>query len=570
MSEPLLRPLTPEDAPAIAALAESLPEWFNRDVPGLACADAARCPGVAAVREEGALLGLVIWEHLETDTDIKWIMVAPELHGQGIGRKLMEHVIVQAKAAGRARLIVSTVAPTVDYEPYARSRAFYEAQGFVLEKVEVQPDGWPDGTDKATYALELRDGGSAMNRTSVRPATEQDSEAIVALWRELMAVHQELAPLVWRLSDDAEARYREHLGKMLQDPDRRVFVAEQESEVVGYLVVQKGTRPPVLAHSTRGIFGEIFVSPSARCRGVGRELVEAGLRWFREEGLAMAEVSYASDNPMSVPFWEGLGFRRYQVAGVRSLAVERPCRSQQYDGDCYFASVAESYDRLQPVIAGPSYEAGLGFVLDFLPREAGNAFTCVELGCGTATLTDRVLSRFPRATAVAVDSEPGMLEVARGKLEKHGPRAQVWEADVMGCEWPRCDIALSSFMFHHVPPERLEEVLKRIAQALTPGGCFLLLDQMAAGPDWGEQVGAQSRRLYRARVAAAIAAGVTTQEEMDARWEFKRRMKAEGKEVEYRHDAGVLLAAMQAVGFAEVGMVWRMFAATALVGFTGS
>ena len=66
--------------------------------------------------------------------------------------------------------------------------------------------------------------------------------------------------------------------------------------------------------------------------------------------------------------------------------------------DSYFASVAESYDRLQPIVAGPSYEAGLSFVLEFLPHSADDAFTCVELGCGTATLTDRVLARFPRSS----------------------------------------------------------------------------------------------------------------------------------------------------------------------------
>src|SRR5512135_2349184 len=30
-------------------------------------------------------------------------------------------------------------------------------------------------------------------------------------------------------------------------------------------------------------------------------------------------------------------------------------------GHGYFARVAESYDRLQPILAGPSYEAGLAF-----------------------------------------------------------------------------------------------------------------------------------------------------------------------------------------------------------------
>ena len=153
MTDIALRPLTPDDAPKIAALAESLPQWFTPDVPAAACEDAARCPGVAAIDAEGALLGLVVWEQLGADANVKWIMVAPALHRHGIGRKLIEHVMIAVKAAGMTRLIVSTVAPTMDYEPYARSRAFYEGLGFALETLE--PSGWPDGTDKATYARKL-------------------------------------------------------------------------------------------------------------------------------------------------------------------------------------------------------------------------------------------------------------------------------------------------------------------------------------------------------------------------------------------------------------------------------
>ena len=236
-------------------------------------------------------------------------------------------------------------------------------------------------------------------------------------------------------------------------------------------------------------------------------------------------------------------------------------------GPGYFASVAESYDRLQPILAGPSYEAGICFVLDFLPCDPGESFACVELGCGTGTLLDRVLARFPCASGVAIDAEPAMLAVAQRKLSRWGERVRAQEGDVTTCGLPPCDIVLSSFTFHHVPPPALGEMLHRVAAALRPRGCFILLDQMTAGPAWGDQIGAQSRRLQRAGVSAAIAAGATTQAEIDARWELKRTMKAEGKDVEYRHGAEGLLAAMQRAGFSEVGLVWRMFATTVLVGF---
>jgi trans-aconitate methyltransferase len=243
-------------------------------------------------------------------------------------------------------------------------------------------------------------------------------------------------------------------------------------------------------------------------------------------------------------------------------------RSSEANG--YFASVAQSYDRLQPVLVGPEYEAGLAFVLGFVPREQEDEFVCVELGCGTGTLTERLLAAYPRARAVAIDSEPAMLEIAKAKLAPHANRAEVRQADVLSCGLPHCDLVLSSYVFHHVAPEEVEALLGRIAGALAPGGCFALLDQMQVGPQWGERVGAVSRRQYRQRVEAAVAAGATTQAEIDARWEFKRRMKQEGKDVEYRHRAEDLLAAMGGAGFGEVGLVWRRFASTVLVGFTGA
>ena len=237
------------------------------------------------------------------------------------------------------------------------------------------------------------------------------------------------------------------------------------------------------------------------------------------------------------------------------------------ENKAYFASVAETYDRLQPIVAGPSYDVGLGIMVDLVPYDRDDVFRFVELGCGTATLTCRVLDRFPGSKGIAIDGEPAMLEVARSKLEGYQDRVEVHQADILTCDLSACDVVLSSYVFHHVAPERLKKIFSHIVHALRPDGCFLLLDGMTAGPVWGKRVAEQRRRLYHQHIAAAIAAGRTTEEEVDARWAFKRRMKEEGKDIEYRHSAEQLLNFMSEVGFQEVGLVWRMFATTILVGF---
>ena len=80
----------------------------------------------------------------------------------------------------------------------------------------------------------------------------------------------------------------------------------------------------------------------------------------------------------------------------------------------------------------------------------------------------------------------------------------------------------------------------------------------------------QRRRIYDRHVAAAIAEGNATQQEITARWAFKRAMKEAGKDAEYRHSAAELLQAMSDVGFEEVGFVWHEFATAIAVAFAPS
>jgi SAM-dependent methyltransferase len=242
--------------------------------------------------------------------------------------------------------------------------------------------------------------------------------------------------------------------------------------------------------------------------------------------------------------------------------------SQLSEESRYFSAVADSYDRLQPILAGPSYSKGLDMIVQLIPFAEDDAFEFAELGCGTAEPTIRVLQHFPHARGTCIDTEPDMLALAEKKLESHEGRTRVQQADMAHFDIPICDVIFSAKAIHHVSPTDLPTVFARIVQALKPGGCFILYDGMSVGPLWGAKIGGLSRRWRDCHVRDAIAVGEATQEELDARWEFKRKMKAAGKDVEFRHTAEGILTVMAEAGFAETGIVWRMFADTILIGFT--
>ena len=233
----------------------------------------------------------------------------------------------------------------------------------------------------------------------------------------------------------------------------------------------------------------------------------------------------------------------------------------------YFAAVAESYDRLQPILS-PPYSKGLEMMVDLVPFDPNDTFKFVELGCGTAEPTARVLERFPNATGTCMDSEPEMLSLARKKLEMHSRRVVVGEADMVNCDIPECDLAISAKAIHHVNPDDLPALFARIAGALSPGGCFILFDAMSMGPAPGEKVRMQSSRFRQRHFQRAVASGEAARAEIDARRDFKRKMKAAGKDVEYGHDFEDLVRTMDQAGFEEVSAVWRMFSDTILLAFT--
>lgn len=235
------------------------------------------------------------------------------------------------------------------------------------------------------------------------------------------------------------------------------------------------------------------------------------------------------------------------------------------DDQSYFAEVAESYDRLQPVLS-PPYDPGLRMLTDLVPFAEDASFQFVDLGCGTAEPALRVLDRFPNATGTCVDNEPEMLSLAAAKLSAYSARATFQAGDIASCAIPECDLVFSAKAFHHVPPEILPALLQRIRTALRPGGCFILFDSMSLGSPWGERMrglAAGFRVRHRDR---AVASGEATAQELDARMEYKRKMKAAGKDVEYQHAAEDLVGEMKEAGFAETAIAWRMLADAIVLG----
>ena len=153
--------------------------------------------------------------------------------------------------------------------------------------------------------------------------------------------------------------------------------------------------------------------------------------------------------------------------------------------------VARGYDAIADTFAGlrdriegdPRRE----WAIDLAGRlEPGAAV--LELGCGSGAGETAMLAERFRLTGVDVSAE--QIRRARERV----PNGEFVLADVLEVELPAesFDAECSSYVFNHVPRERLRELMSRIRGWLQPGGLALNAFGVGDNPGWtGEWLGAE-------------------------------------------------------------------------------
>ena len=92
-------------------------------------------------RDGDEIVGIcLLLEHNAQSVEIDLLAVPRSRHRSGIGRAILEHVERDLRQRGVKLLHLKTLGPSIHNEPYARTRAFYAAQGFV--PMEERTDVW--------------------------------------------------------------------------------------------------------------------------------------------------------------------------------------------------------------------------------------------------------------------------------------------------------------------------------------------------------------------------------------------------------------------------------------------
>jgi ribosomal protein S18 acetylase RimI-like enzyme len=153
----------------------------------------------------------------------------------------------------------------------------------------------------------------------VREASEVDIDAFVeffvAAWRQSGPE----APGFAGANDEVidELTTRDSVRKRIGGPDRRMFLAWEDDQVVGFAATKR------IDIDTVELAG-IIVLPSYSGRGVGSTLVEAALRGARAESYRSMIVRTETTNNLARAFYEARGFvfGRVTVEHLDDTSVE--------------------------------------------------------------------------------------------------------------------------------------------------------------------------------------------------------------------------------------------------------
>ncbi|MEU6666800.1 class I SAM-dependent methyltransferase [Streptomyces sp. NPDC046727] len=228
----------------------------------------------------------------------------------------------------------------------------------------------------------------------------------------------------------------------------------------------------------------------------------------------------------------------------------------------------DSWDRQQEWYM-PRREEQFRSMLDLVEAVAGTAPRVLDLACGTGSITDRVLRRFPRATVTGADLDPALLTIARGS-HAGDERVTFVAADLRDPCWTHLlpqgeyDAVLTATALHWLDTESLEQLYAQVAGLLREGGVFMNADYMpdASTPRLNSAERAlRHRRMHQARRNGVLA--------WDAWWDaaadderlaehvarrkeiFGDRTDGETQPIEWHEEA------LRRAGFDEARCVWR-------------
>lgn len=138
----------------------------------------------------------------------------------------------------------------------------------------------------------------------------------------------------------------------------------------------------------------------------------------------------------------------------------------------------QRYDKMQEKYIAKRNER-FDLITKLIKTVCPNPRLIIDLGCGSGSLTIKLLEKFVSAKICAVDFDPAILLLAKQRLKNFRNRIQLVQADITKMNWGKligADAVVSSTALHWLKSQDLEMVYVQIYKTLRNSGIFLNAD----------------------------------------------------------------------------------------------
>lgn len=146
----------------------------------------------------------------------------------------------------------------------------------------------------------------------VRDATKDDLDDVANLWEELARHHAGLSDdfaLAW----DSKRRWSKYLREKFAEISTKLIVAEEEDEIVGFMLCMLSPNVPIYKERKLGIISDAYVHEERRKKGVANKMFDVALKWFKKNKVKTVELHVATINPEAQAVWKSLGFTPFMI-----------------------------------------------------------------------------------------------------------------------------------------------------------------------------------------------------------------------------------------------------------------
>jgi len=117
----------------------------------------------------------------------------------------------------------------------------------------------------------------------------------------------------------AESGYSSFLGNVLDSPDACLFVAEDDSTILGYVFAALEPLSWKELRGPAGFIHDVAVIAERRREGVGTKLIQAAIEWLRDLGAPRVILGTAAANATAHALFRHLGFRDTMIEMTMEL-----------------------------------------------------------------------------------------------------------------------------------------------------------------------------------------------------------------------------------------------------------